>query len=287
MLKRLVNLTVSVLVGTTDWLSDRVNRLVGGQPRRTGIVLTYHSVTAEERAAFGRQMDLLLRSAHPVAADIEALPSTGGNYAALTFDDGLQCIVDNVLPELESRRLPCTLFIVTEVLGGHPGWQVFGPEDPSTADVMSGEQLQKLPPDLVAIGSHTMTHPVLPTVDEQHLREELLGSRMKLEKLLNRKVRLLSFPYGAFNDEVIEMCRNTGYERFFSALPIRGFRESHEFLTGRVGVSARDWPVEFRLKLAGAYRWLPYAFAWKRRIRQVLGGRVTPKMELRTGEKLA
>jgi len=35
---------------------------------------------------------------------------------------------------------------------------------------------------------------------------------------------------------------------------------------GRVRVDPTDSPIEFRLKLLGAYRWLPLAFSWKRRL---------------------
>ena len=140
---------------------------------------------------------------------------------------------------------------------------------------MSEQQLRQLPSDLVTIGSHTMTHPVLPSVDDKRLEQELRGSREKLEKIINREVKLFSFPYGAFDERVVEWCRETGYGRVFTALPVFALSEPQEFVTGRVGVNATDWPIEFRLKLAGAYRWLPYAYIWKRKIKSALSGRAT------------
>jgi hypothetical protein len=68
-------------------------------------------------------------------------------------------------------------------------------------------------------------------------------------------------------------------------LPVLAFLEPKEFVTGRVGVSPTDWPMEFRLKLAGAYRWLPYAFAWKRRILSLVHARPTLKAAGATGER--
>jgi hypothetical protein len=84
--------------------------------------------------------------------------------------------------------------------------------------------------------------------------------------MLNRDVKLFSSPYGEFNDRVIEGCREAGYLRVFTTVPYLAFSESQEFVTGRVGAAPTDWPIEFRLKLAGAYRWVPYAYALKRRI---------------------
>jgi peptidoglycan/xylan/chitin deacetylase (PgdA/CDA1 family) len=272
--KRIVNLCGSSLVGAVDWLWERLSRFLGHPEHGRCVVLAFHSVTAGERSRFGRQMDVLLRRAKPVRADVKSLPEGSGRYAAITFDDGLQCVVDNALPELERRGIPSTLFIVTGVLGCNADWEYRGGDDPSGQTTMTEAQLRGLPSELVTIGSHTMSHPLLPSLGEEHLSQELLGSRSRLKELLGREVRLLSFPYGAFDDRVVERCRESGYTRVFTALPVHAFAVSEEFVSGRVGVTPCDWPIEFRLKLAGAYRWLPYAFAWKRRVARIFRSRV-------------
>lgn len=282
--KRIINLTISLFVRACDWLRDRLSRLVGRKARKKCIVLAYHSVTDDQRSKFASQMDVLVRNAEPVRADIAACPVQGEHYAAVTFDDGFQNIVDNALPELKKRRIPATLFVVTESLGGNRGWEHLGGDDTRQEKVMSVEQLQELSPELVTIGSHTMTHPLLPSVDQGRLQQELAGSRTKLKQILNREVNLVSFPYGAFNDTVVEGCREAGYERVFTALPVFAFAQPGEFVTGRVGAAPTDWPIEFRLKLAGAFRWLPYAYLLKRRILSVLRGRAPKKVQLKTGE---
>ena len=264
MSKRVINLWLSLGLAASDWLWYLFSRLLGRAQAPMCIVLAYLSVGRQERVRFARQMDILVRYATPVPAAVRALPSPGGRYAAVTFDDGLQCIVENALPELKKRGIPATLFIVTEVLGGYAEWQYLGGDDPSTEKTMSVDQLRELPSELVTIGSHTMTHAVLPALGDEQLSREILGSRVKLEQILNQEVKLLSFPYGAFDERVIERCRQDGYERVFTALPVLAFADSEEFVTGRVGAAATDWPIEFRLKLAGAYRWLPQAYAWKR-----------------------
>ena len=270
MLKRLVNLAGSIVVAISDWLRARVTHWLGQRTRSTCVVLAYHSVPATKRTRFAEQMNMLLRFAKPVRTDIEALPRDGGHYAAITFDDGLTNIIENALPVLRGKGIPATLFVVTEALGGNPSWEHFGGDDPSAHKVMSEEQLRHLPSDLITIGSHTMTHPVLPKIDGSQLRPELGGSRQRLKSLVGGEVNQFSFPYGVFSEAVIEGCREAGYERVFSALPIFAFAEPKEYLTGRVGVSITDWPIEFRLKLAGAYRWLPYAYDLKRKALSVI-----------------
>ena len=153
---------------------------------------------------------------------------------------------------------------------------------------MTEQQLRELPEDLVAIGSHTMTHPLLVATDKDQVREELVGSRVKLEKMLGREIKTFSFPYGAFNRNVIALCREAGYQRVFTALPLFAVSRPYEFVTGRAGTSPLDWPIEFRLKLAGAYRWLPYAFAFKRSVMSMVPGRSRQStFELNVGENTA
>lgn len=270
MKKRLVNLAISLLVAAGDWLSNLGRRLLGGRRRGTCVVLAYHAVTPAQRASFARQLDTLVRHAEPVRADIPSLPEDGKRRAAITFDDGLQTFVDNALPELHKRQIPVALFIVTEVLGGMSTWAHHESGHDSEEAIMSEESLLHLPSDLVLIGSHTMTHPALPSLNEAALRRELVGSRAKLETMLNRQVRLASFPYGACNDKTLAVCREARYERVFTALPTLAVTEPDEFVTGRVRTEPTDWPIEFRLKLAGAYRWLPQAFALKRKMRAAL-----------------
>lgn len=69
-------------------------------------------------------------------------------------------------------------------------------------------QLQQLDPDLITIGSHTCTHPILPTLNETMLQDEIAGSRLALEEKLDRCVDLFSYPNGANNPGVVEMARS-------------------------------------------------------------------------------
>ena len=288
MLKRLINLAGSTLVWAADSLGDGVNRVLGKSSRPKCVVLAYHSVTQQQRPLFAKQMDVLLQKSQPVHADIHALPAGGGHYAAMTFDDGLENILVNALPELAKRRIPATLFIVTDMLGRERDWEHLGGEDVGETGVMSAEQLKSLPSELVRIGSHTMTHPFLPSTEKDKVRRELSESRIKLEALVKQEIKLFSFPYGAFNPSVIEDCREAEYARVFTALPTFAFSMPGEFVTGRVGATPSDWPIEFQLKLAGAYRWLPWAYSLKRRILATVRGRsVAPARKSSAEQRIA
>src|SRR5581483_9805030 len=242
MLKRLVGLCGSVIVAGIDRFRAAIRGLLGLPARSTCVVLAYHAVAPRERTRFARQMDDVLRLSKPVPADLVDIPQDGGRYVAITFDDGLENIIENALPELKVRKIPATLFIVTDVLGKRPAWEYFGGADPANERAMTEQQLRDLDTDYLLIGSHSATHPVLPALDDQELGREIVGSRSKLESLLNREVKLLSFPYGYFDQRVINRCRDANYVRVFTALPVLAMTTPREFVTGRVGVNPTDWP---------------------------------------------
>jgi peptidoglycan/xylan/chitin deacetylase (PgdA/CDA1 family) len=273
----IVCLVVSLFVGAFDVLCG----LLGLQTSTKCVVLFYHSVRPEERERFAEQMDVLVRHATPIRADTRELPKKPGHYVVVTFDDGLECVCDNALPELQERGIPSTIFIVTGTLGGGAHWKDMGAADAVGQRVMSLNQLEQLSPELVAIGSHSVNHPFLPSLGKDELREELLLSRSMLELILKRDIRLFSCPYGGFDSTVIEGCREAGYERVFTALPMFAYTQPSEFVTGRVRTTASDWPLEFRLKLAGAYRWLPAAIACKRALISIFSNAADDKADAR------
>ena len=176
----------------------------------------------------------------------------------ITFDDGFENFISVALPELQRRKIPSTVFIILDALGNE-----FGTPE-LLEKVMSADQLRCIPQDLVTLGSHTLTHPFLPSLRREEAVKELLQSRLQLENILNRSVTLFSFPFGGFTDDLIQLSRQAGYTRVFTTLPRLAFSDAGEFAVGRIRADTTDWPWEFRLKIAGAYRWLPWAFALKK-----------------------
>ncbi len=259
-IKRILKLGISLGFYCASYVWPLVRRWRGVPAKGICVILYYHAVPSQQRARFARQMDLLVRCAKPIGIDGVPPLDGGARYAAVTFDDGFESVFENALPELVKRQIPATIFVISDALGQKPGWEGY-PER-----TVSVEQLRKLPADLITIGSHTMTHPFLPAMSEKEARRELSGSRARLEQMLNRKIKLFSFPYGAFNQNLVEWCRDAGYQRVFTTLPVPAFNDPKEFVTGRVWADPTDWALEFRLKLSGAYRWLPLAFALKGRL---------------------
>lgn len=236
-------------------------------------VLYYHEIRPEHRAKFEKHIKDIVRYTQPVSADYTGPLMSGKHYVAVTFDDGFQCLIDSAFPELEKFKIPYTVFIPSKYIGRRPGWITHSKHSNYNERVMTPEQIKNILTGMASIGSHCATHPRLTSLEPEKVREELAESKSNLEKMFGKDIKLLAFPYGEYNEEIIEQAKIVGYSHIYSGLPTMLFSNKFEFLRGRIPVSADDWTIEFRLKLKGAYEWLTPAVAAKKKIRKFLSGR--------------
>lgn len=255
-MKRLVKLLVSLFFWLGDTLINAYRRLAGRPSPARGVVLYYHAVKPEQRAAFARQMDLLLRFAQPWRLDQE-FDGKPGSFVAVTFDDGFASVVENALPELKNHTIPFTVFMPTGSWGARPCW-IKKPAHPSPDErVMSRDELRSLAAEpLATIGSHSVTHPNFLKLDREAAARELTESKQELESVLGRPVHLFSFPHGACDAHLVQQALDLGYRRVFTIKPRPANPDDPGPVVGRVAVKPDDWPIEFRLKIQGAYRWM-------------------------------
>lgn len=268
MFKRVLKLIISVAFYAGDRLWETLRLLAGKEPRSTYVIVYYHSIPPEERSQFARQMEVLARLTRPIKLGAPIQWKPGTRYSSVTFDDVFANVVEHAVPELQKWNLPATFFITSGRMGQKADWWPKG--TPEQGEVLvSGEQLRLLPDDIVTIGSHSVSHLRFTFLAEARVRQELVESREALEHTLERKITFFSFPYGAFDETVVDLCRQAGYDRVYTTVPVlASFHD--EFVTGRIGVDPSDWSCEFHLKILGAYRWLPYAFSLKRKVLLVL-----------------
>lgn len=66
-------------------------------------------------------------------------------------------------------------------------------------DIMNWDDLRSLDRDLITIGSHTLSHPILTTLSAEEIESEILESRRCLEQRLQRKVDFFCYPNGAYD----------------------------------------------------------------------------------------
>jgi peptidoglycan/xylan/chitin deacetylase (PgdA/CDA1 family) len=255
---RLIKFLVSLaFYAVTELWRVVLLRIFGRTLPLSAVVIYYHHVLKDQRERFSRQLDHLLRWTNPLGADDREPLTPNARYSIVTADDGWKSFADNALPELARRNITVTMFAISDRLGQSV--------DGITFDrLVSADELRALDARVVTIGSHTATHAKMTTLNEHDALRELRESREKLRAIAGRDVTLFCFPYGVYSDALIPICREAGYERIFTCMP--ALANPSAFVQGRVRVDPTDWPLEFHLKLMGAYRWLPMAIAWKRRI---------------------
>jgi peptidoglycan/xylan/chitin deacetylase (PgdA/CDA1 family) len=209
-------------------------------------------------------MDWLMQRATVVRADWRG-DGSKGRYCAITFDDAFVSAIANALPELEKRQLPSTMFVPAGPLGRRPDWAMEVNHAPNEV-VAAREVIQSLSSSLVTVGAHTVSHPYLSRIPREAARSEVERSRSILSEIIGEDVRLLSFPYGDYDDEVAAMCKKAGYEFVFGIQPKSVDVRANEFVRGRVAVQPEDGRLEFFLKMSGAYSWMPVASSLKRAV---------------------
>ncbi len=277
MIKRLLKLELSLAVHGFDVLVGAMRRMLGFGVRDCCVVLYYHGVTDTQRERFERQMRWL--GAHtrivPVA---QAHAAAGqGRCCCVTFDDALDSVRVNAVPVCGRLGIPVSIYAVSGNPGTRPTWAMPPGHPDASASIMTADQLRSLPPALVTVGSHTVTHPDLAAISPAEQTEELRESKRQLEAMLERPVTQLSVPYGSYRQETVREATRVGYETILTCEP-EVIHPPHEAVTvGRFKVTPDDWMIEFRLAALGAYRWRNW---WRRRRRaeldSVTSGPVAP-----------
>jgi peptidoglycan/xylan/chitin deacetylase (PgdA/CDA1 family) len=267
---RVVKIIISIGYYYLIKFTHLVYRIIGKDYTCNCVILYYHSILDNERDKFARQMDLLLKYTVPIGADQITDRNNGRNYTIVTFDDGFISVLNNATPELVKRGIPFTVFFPTHCLGKVPEWHMDKNKINNNEIVMSIEQLKQLPNGLVTIGSHTLTHPNLTMISEENAKFEIQESKNQLETIIEKEVNLFSFPYGMYNNELISLVTDSGYERMFTIIPELSKMNNSNKVFGRITSNPTDWRIEFWLKIQGAYSWLPFVFSIKRKLQNLI-----------------
>ena len=261
-MKRHIKIAVSCVFYALRWPIFALARVLGLQVGPYLVILYYHDVPASKRAAFARQLDLLARRATVVGADWRG-GQPNGRFCAITFDDAFLSALFNALPELSKRQMPCTIFVPVGNMGKVPNWVM--ETNLTTSEMVANQDLiRSLPSSLVTVGAHTVSHPYLSRISRQEARSEVELSRSTLSAVTGVEVRLMSFPYGDYDQEVVAMCKESGYDFVYGIDPKPVDPRAGEFVRARVSVEPDDGPLEFCLKISGAYQWMPLASTLKR-----------------------
>ncbi|MCM8760762.1 MAG: polysaccharide deacetylase family protein [Candidatus Omnitrophica bacterium] len=221
-------------------------------------ILMYHSIDDNTRLSklsvspesFERQMKFLkdhrynVISVEKAVSYIQNKERVPPKTIAITFDDGFYNNYKYAYPVLKKYGIPATIYVIVGKIGqpGYLGWK----EIKEMSD--SG---------LITIGSHTISHLWLPTMNTERLKSELNDSKKILEDKLGKPVKELCYPVGAHDERVKTCARQAGYACALATNPGRFAPNDDIYAIKRVRISRTSNNLfVFWIETSGYYTWI-------------------------------
>lgn len=193
-------------------LSNQSNLPKGKYDVEFGILM-YHHITNDPNYKHSRltvspeildqQVVYLLNKGYQFLTLSQALETFAGNVKpnkklVLTFDDGYRDFYEQAYPILKKYNAPATLFVINTDIG-------------RAGNITSAMLKEMRDGGLVEIGAHTLNHPYLTKLKEMEAEKQILTSKLDLENMVGAAVRVLAYPFGAYNKRVVNLAKQAGY----------------------------------------------------------------------------
>lgn len=130
-------------------------------------------------------------------------------FVALTLDDGYLDNMVEALPVFRKYNCPFCIYMTSSFVDSTEACWWYPKHD---VPFLSQEQLRHLAQDpLCTIGAHTITHPYLSKLTCAEKKQEIVGSKQRLEEILGLPVYHFAYPYGDFDEECVDIVREIGF----------------------------------------------------------------------------
>jgi peptidoglycan/xylan/chitin deacetylase (PgdA/CDA1 family) len=211
-------------------------------------VLAYHKVddkfelgvTNVKPRQFVRQVSALIYHGIEIADPVGQV-AIDQRKTYLTFDDGYDCFYRNVVPYLTSIGTKAIVFVISDFIGKKNSWDLRLSYVPFVH--MNENQLREISALGFEIGSHSCSHRDLSRLDRKSSWNELANSKKKIEDVIGKEIKSISFPYGRHNCNVADQSREAGYKILFGLGSVVS-----EGVIGRIPVYGIDSPAAVRRK---------------------------------------
>ncbi|MHB1286443.1 MAG: glycosyltransferase [Leptospirales bacterium] len=172
------------------------------------------------------------------------------NSIVLTFDDGYRDNYEQAFPVLCRDNTPAMIFPVTGFVEGklcHPRYL----DRSSEVTYLTQYQIREMKHYGIDFGCHTHTHPLLTTVSDREVAEQIKESRNLLELWTGEAVRHFAYPNGFFRSGHFKILESFGFEAAFTVQPGVNSSSFSPWEIRRTEISGRDSLSHFSLKLRG------------------------------------
>jgi peptidoglycan/xylan/chitin deacetylase (PgdA/CDA1 family) len=185
----------------------------------------------------------------------------GGRAAVVTFDmDGVSHHLELALPHLVRLGVPAIFFVPTGFL------------DRGRAVTSAG--VTRLAGAGMSIGSHSIWHQNLTTLDRATRVSELSRSRDTLTALSGRPVRVLAAPGGRYDADVLRDADSAGFDAFFTSDPCYVTPGSSTLQICRIEIRGDRGPTMLdAAHTSGPVAWQATQWHTKRLVERIVGDR--------------
>ena len=116
--------------------------------------------------------------------------------------------VDAIVEWMKTLRLQQRLVAEETIRQATAGFQPTAIQH-GAFDIMDWDDLRSLDCNLITVGSHTLSHPILTTLSAEEIESEILESRRCLEQRLEREVNFFCYPNGAYDKRAYQLVQKT------------------------------------------------------------------------------
>jgi len=172
----------------------------GAEAKKGTVILAYHAVSdnitgIEELFVspyeFYKQIEYLYQNGYkPLHFDEIKDFQKYKKPVIVTFDDGYANNYHIAYPVLKKFNFKATIFMVAGYID-KPGY-------------LSKAQIKEMM-DIISFQSHTLKHPELDKLSDKELEKECITSKEILEEITGQPVYALAYPYGCYNQKVIDI----------------------------------------------------------------------------------
>jgi len=185
-------------------------------------ILTYHDIRETSRSQmqvtsqeFEEQMSYLHNNGYSVISldrfysFLNLRQGIPDKSVVITFDDGWRAVYTTAYPILKKYGFPATIFIYTDFIS------------PGNRMALTWDMMREMSIGGIDIQVHSRTHEMnIPwkregETEQQYrsrLDNEILIPKDMVEQQIGKRIKYLAYPYGQFNDTLIQAARKAGYD---------------------------------------------------------------------------
>jgi peptidoglycan/xylan/chitin deacetylase (PgdA/CDA1 family)/GT2 family glycosyltransferase len=165
----------------------------------------------------------------------------------LTFDDGYDDFYSEVFPHIAEHGLKPLVFLPVDWIGEDNGWDHDKPV--RSRKLMTVDQVRELQRHGVLFGSHSVTHPSMPTLNPDALWREVSESKRRLEDLLGEEVSTFAYPFGETNRRVRAAVIRAGYKLAFTTTEgLNIWQDPFALLRTEINDLVAPWSYSLKLR---------------------------------------